>query len=106
MKTKSRKILRALLMLGLVAVLLLSFAACGKKKKPAPTEATTEPTLMTEATQSTEATTAPTVAPTEETTESTEPTCEHPDAKVVVDKEPSCRIQGSQHIECEECGFV
>lgn len=106
MKTKSRKILQALLMLGLVAVLLLSFAACGKKKKPTPTEATTEPTLMTEATQSTEATTAPTVAPTEETTESTEPTCEHPDAKVVVDKEPTCRIQGSQHMECEECGFV
>ena len=71
---KTRKILQALLMVSLVAVLLLSFAACGKKKKPAPTEATTEPTVMTEATQSTEATTAPTQAPTEETTESTEPT--------------------------------
>ena len=82
---KTRKILQALLMVSLVAVLLLGFAACGKKKKPAPTDATTEPTVMTEATQSTEATTAPTQAPTEE---------------------PTCRIQGSQHMECEECGYV
>lgn len=106
MKMQNRKFLRALLMLSLVAVLLLSFAACGKKKKPAPTDATTEPTLMTEATQATDATTAPTVAPTEETTESTEPTCEHPNAKMVVDKNPTCRIQGSQHMECEECEYV
>lgn len=106
MKIQNRKILRALLMLGLVAVMLLSFAACGKKKKPAATDATSEPTVMTQSTEATEATTAPTVAPTEETTESTEPTCEHPNAKMVVDKEPTCRIQGSQHLECEECGFV
>ena len=106
MKTR-RNVLQALLMLGLVAVLLLSFAACGKKKNPTPTEST-EATLMTDTTEATEATeeTAPTTEPTEETTESTEPTCEHLDAKVVVDKEPTCRIQGSQHMECEECGFV
>lgn len=103
---KTRKILRALLMLGLVAVLLLSFAACGKKKKPAATDATTEPTLTTENTEATEATTAPTVAPTDATTESTGPVCEHLNAKTVVDKEPTCRIQGSQHLECEECGFA
>ena len=108
MNTQRRKILQALLMVSLVAVLLLSFAACGKKKKPAATEATTEPTMMTQLTEATEPTeiTAPTLEPTEQTTEVTEPACEHPNGKMVVDKEPTCRIQGSQHMECEECGYV
>ncbi len=106
MKTRNQKFMKAFLVVSLVAVLLLSFAACGKKKKPTPTDATTEPTVMTEITEATEATTAPTAAPTEATTEVTEPACEHPNGKMVVDKEPTCRIQGSQHLECPDCEFV
>lgn len=106
MYKRSMNILRSLLMAGLVAALLLSFAAC-KKKKPAETEPTTEPTQITEITEPTEATeiTAPTQAPTEVTTEATEPSCEHPNATVVVDKEATCKEDGSQHSECPDCGF-
>lgn len=110
MNERSRKILRGLLMASLITALLLSFAACKKKKDPTPTESTTVPTQVTEITQpTTEPTTAPTTAPTEaptvETTEATEPPCEHPNAKMVVDKEATCQAEGSQHMECPDCEF-
>lgn len=106
MKTRNTKILQAVLLISLIAALLLTFSACGKKKKADPTDATTEPTLTTQITEATEATTAPTQAPTEETTEVTEPACEHLNTKVVVDIAPTCRIQGSQHIECLDCEYI
>ena len=108
MKKRIRKSLQVLLTVGLIAALLLSLAACGKKKKPTPTEATTEPTQVTETTEptvTTEATTAPTQAPTVETTEVTEPACQHPNAVMKVDKEATCQAEGSQHRECPDCDF-
>ena len=107
MKTRNAKILQALLMISLIAALLLSLAACGKKKKVDATDATTESTLITEATEEVLPTedTAPTAEPTDETTESTEPDCEHKQIKLVVDTEPTCRIPGSRHQECLDCGY-
>ena len=109
MNERIRKILQTLLTVGIIAALLLSIAACGKKKKPTLTEATTAPTQLTELTEptqeSTAATTAPTQAPTADTTEVTEPTCAHPNAVMKVDKEATCQEAGSQHQECPDCEF-
>ena len=105
----NKKFLQPLLLMGLVVALLLSLGACSKKKKPAETEPTTEPTQITEMTEATaEPTTEPTVAPTEATiapTEATGPVCEHPNATMVVDKEATCKEAGSQHSECPDCKF-
>ena len=113
MNKQIKKILQALLLTGLVAALVLSLGACGKKKDSKdknPSKATTQATKATKTTKpttvpTTAPTTAPTTDPSAETTESTGPVCEHTKAAMKVDKEATCQENGSQHKECPDCGY-
>lgn len=119
MNRQFRKIVKTLLMISLVAAMLLSFGACGKKKtedtKPKKTTATIKSTKPTTTKPTTTkptttkptvpATTAPTQATTTESTVATESSCEHPKATMKIDKEATCEEEGSQHQECPDCGF-
>ena len=108
MNKQVKKIFQALLMIGLVAAMLLTLGACGKKKKTEETKATKATTATTKTTKPTTVpTTAPTTAPTaatEETGETTGPVCTHAKMTMKVDKQPTCQAEGSQHRECPDCG--
>lgn len=107
-----KSFLRRLLLIGVLAVLLLSLAAC--KKKPVATEPSTQPSASTQTTtvpETTEETSpATTTKPTEttapaETTDPTETTsdCEHILSTWKVEKTSTCTTEGSRYKECILC---
>lgn len=98
-KMKTRALLQTVLLVGLLAALMLSLAACGGGKKSQPTQPT-EPTTITEATEPTQAPTKPTSPiPTVDPA-----TCMHLYPEWVVDQEATCQAKGSRHQECNACG--
>lgn len=108
MTTTFKSTLRYLLLVGILAGLLLSLAAC--KKKPVPTEPSTQPSTSTEPSPSVTETveqTEPstTTTPTQPTnpTETTGPACEHVLGKWEVEKTSTCTTEGSRYKKCILC---
>lgn len=103
-KMRMKSLLRTVLTLGLLAALLLSLTACGGDKDSDKKKKETEPTIQeTQPTQ-----TNPTVKPTKPTqpAQPSQPVsgeCLHLDPQWVVEREATCKAEGSRYQECPDC---
>lgn len=115
---KTTKLLRCILIIGLVAAIMLSATGCKKKKETNPTDGASTPTQSvdnsategtTPAAEDTKPTTPTkpvTTTPTDatEATVETGPQCDHVTGGWIVDKASTCTSEGTRHKVCTLCG--